>query len=291
MLTHHLIQRYARLPLFESEKAIFDFNQGIFYIQMGATNKVEQILDGSSDSFKQTSKYYFLLAHVAKARGQLDREREHLEKALLLQDKDESLKCQIYNNIAATAYTRGNHTDAAHFYSKAIGILGKCPSFNMKHIVIPNMINIYLLDGETSKAKSLFADYRTMIDFNSIDDVLLWDNYQLTYYRQCGDLNNLKKVYDDGAEQLPARLTHEEQLAFQISELRMRWNNRIEWKKPLSNVSRHLEEYFALPFPGSFLAAKELFFIMKGLDEQQNPLYVAHPVPRTQVYFSRCRLG
>jgi hypothetical protein len=80
-------------------------------------------------------------------------------------------------------------------------------------------------------------------------------------------------VYDDGAAQLPARLTHEERLVFQINELRMRWNNRIEWKEPLNNISQHLEEYFALPFPESFLAAKELCFIMKGLDEQQNPLY------------------
>lgn len=273
MLTHHLIQRYARLPLFESEKAIFDFNQGIFYIQMGATNKVEQILDGSSDSFKQTSKYYFLLAHVAKARGQLDQEREHMGKALLLQGNDESFKCQIYNNFAVNALARGNHTDAAHFYSKAVAILGKHPSFNMKHTVIPNMIDIYLLDGETSKADSLLEAYRTMIDFNSIDDVLMWDNYCLTYYRQCGDLNNLKKIYDDGAAQLPARLTHKERLAFQINELRMRWNNRIEWEKPLGNVCQHLDEYFALPFPESFLAAKELCFIMKGLNEQQNSLY------------------
>jgi len=272
MLTHQLIQRYTRLPLFESEKAIFDFNQGIFYIQMGATNKVEHILEGSSDSFKQTSKYYFLLAHVAKARGQLDQEREHLEKALLLQDKDESLKCQLYNNIAVNACARGNHTDAIHFYSKAVEILGKHPSLNVKHTVIPNMILIYLLDGETSKADSLLEAYRTMIDFNNSVDVLMWDNNRFSYYRQCGDLDNLKKVYD-GAAQMPARFTHEEQLAFQISELRMRWNNRIEWERPLNNVCQHLEEYFALPFPESFLAAKELCFIMKGLDEQQNPLY------------------
>ncbi len=272
-LTHQLIQRYAALPFFESEKTAFDFNQGIFYIQMGATNKVIQILDDGSDSFKKTSGYYFLRAHVAKARGQLDQEKESLEKALLLQGRDGSLKCQIYNNIAVNARIRGNHTDASHFYSKAVGILGKHPSFGIKHTVIPNMIDIYLLDGETSRAESLFRDYRSMIDFNNIDDVLMWDNYRLAYYRQCGDLNNLKKVYDDGAAQFAARLTPEERLAFQISELRMRWNNRIEWEEPLNNVCQHLGEYFALPFPGSFLAAKELCFIMKGLDEQQNPLY------------------
>ncbi len=272
-LTHRLIQGYAGLPFFESEKSVFDFNQGIFYLQMGATNKVVQILEGGSDSFKETSEYYFLLAHVAKARGQLEKEKEWLEKALLLQDRDGSLKCQIYNNIAVNARSRGNQTDASHFYSKAVAILGKHPSFGIKHTVIPNMIDIYLLDSEISKAESLFEDYRMMIDFNNIDDVLMWDNYRLTYYRQRGDLNNLKKVYDDGAAQLSARLTPEERLAFQINELRMRWNNRIEWKKLLSNVCQHLDEYFALPFPESFLAAKELCFIMKGLDEQQNSLY------------------
>ena len=284
---HHCILSYSRLPLFEAEKAPFEFNRGVSYIQMGATNKVEQILDGVSDPFRQTPAYYFLLAHVAKARGKLDQEREHLEKALLLQGNDESLKCQLYNNIAVNARARGNQTDASHFYSKAVATLGRHPSFNTKHTVIPNMIDIYLLEGETSKAEALFKAYRSMIDFNNIDDVLMWDNYRLTYYRQCGDLNNLKKVYDDGAAQLPARLTHEEQLAFQISELRMRWNNRIEWEKSLDNVCRHLEEYFALPFPGSFLAAKELFFIMKGLDEQQNPLYDSGLVTTLIVFLRR----
>lgn len=272
-LIHQLIQRYAGLPLFESEKAAFEFNQGIFYLQMGATNKIQQILDGASDYFKRTSKYYYLLAHVAKVRGQLDQERECLEKALFLQVKDDSLQCILYNNIAVNAGARGNHTDVIHFYSKAVEILGKHPSFNMKHTVIPNMINIYLLDGERSKVESLLDTYRSMIDFRNIDDVMMWGNYRLTYYRQCGDLNKAKKVYEDGAAHLPVKLTPEERLAFQINELRMRWNNRIEWEQPLNNVCRHLEEYFALPFPESFLAVKELCFIMSGLDEQQNPLY------------------
>jgi hypothetical protein len=272
-LIHHCILSYSRLPLFESEKDAFDFNRGLSYIQMGATSKVEQILDGASDSFKQTSEHFFLLAHVVKCKGLLDEEREYLERALHLQDYDGSLKCQLYNNIAVNAHARGNHTDTVHFYSKATEFLSKHPSFNTKHIVIPNMIDIYLLDGEISKAESLFEDYRKMIDFSNIDDVLMWDNYRLTYYRQRGDLNNLKKVYDDGTAQLSARLTHEECLAFQINELRMRWNNRIEWEKPLGNVCQHLDEYFALPFPESFIAAKELCFIMKGLDEQQNSLY------------------
>jgi len=226
-LTHRLIQRYAGLPFFESEKSTFDFNQGIFYIHMGATNKVVQILDSGSDSFKKISTYYFLWAHIAKARGELDEEKKCLEKALLLQGRDGALKCQIYNNIAVNACAIGNQTDASYFYSKAVVILGKHPAFGIKHTVIPNMIHIYLLDGEMSKAEYLFRDYRSMIDFDNIDDVLMWDNYSLAYYRQRGDLKNLKKVYDDGAEHLPARLSPEELLAYRISELRMRWNNRI----------------------------------------------------------------
>jgi hypothetical protein len=239
---------------------------------MGATSKVEQILDGASASFKQTSEYFFLLAHVAKCQGLRDIEKDHLEKALHLQDKDDSLKCPIYNNIAVNAHARGNHTDTVHFYSKAVEILVKHPSFNMKHTVIPNMIDIYLLDGESSKAKTLFEDYQAMIDFNNIDDVLMWDNYRLVYYRQRHDMESLKKTLDDGSSRFSSKLTPEEQLAFRISELRMRWNNKIEWEKTLSDVCQHLDEYFALPFPSSFLAAKELFFVMKGLEEQQNPL-------------------
>jgi len=179
-------------------------------------------LDGASASFKQTSEYFFLLAHVAKCQGLLDKERVHLEKALQLQDKDESLKCPIYNNIAVNAQARGNHTDTVHFYSKAVGLLAKHPSFNMKHTVLPNMIDIYLLDGESSKAKTLFEDYQAMIDFNNLDDVLMWDNYRLVYYRQRHDMASLKKTLDDGSSRFSSKPTPEEQLAFRISELRMR---------------------------------------------------------------------
>ncbi|MBW6487112.1 MAG: hypothetical protein K0B01_13280, partial [Syntrophobacterales bacterium] len=170
------------------------------------------------------------------------------------------------------ANTRGNHTDTVHFYSKAVQILRKHPSFSMKHTVMPNMIDICLLDGEPSKAKSFFEDYHAMIDFNDIDDVLMWDNYRLVYYRQGNDLENLKKAMDDGPSWIFSKLTHEEQCAYTISELRMRWNNKIDWEKPLNDVYQHLDEYFSLPFPGSFLAAKEIFFVMKGIGERQNPL-------------------
>jgi len=271
-LIHHCILSYSRLPLFESEKDAFDFNRGLSYIQMGATSRVEQILDGASASFKQTSAYFFLLAHVVKCKGLLDEEREYLERALHLQDYDGSLKCQIYNNIAVNAHARGNHTDTVHFYSKAVGLLAKHPSFNMKHTVIPNMIDIYLLDGESSKAKSLFEDFQAMIDFNNVDDVLMWNNYCLAYYRQCNDMENLKIVMYFDLLSVCSKLTHEEQCSYRIYELRMRWNNKIEWEKLLSDICKDFDEYFALPFPSSFLAAKEIMFVMKGLDEQQNPL-------------------
>lgn len=269
---HHCLLSYSRLSLFKDEKAAFDFNRGVSYIQMGATNKVKMILDGASASFQNTSKYFFLMAHVSKYQGLLDKERVYLEKALHLQDKDDSLKCQIYNNIAVNAVARGNHTDTVHFYSKAVEILGKNRSFNMKHIVVPNMIDIYLLAGESSKAQSLFEDYQAMIDFNNIDDVSMWDNYRLVYYRQRHDMENLKKTLDNGQSWIFSKLTREEQCAYRISELRMRWNNKIEWEKPLNDVCHNLYEYFALPFPDSFLAAKELFFVIKELDKQQNPL-------------------
>ena len=134
------------------------------------------------------------------------------------------------------------------------------------------MIDICLLDGELSKTQSLFQDYRAMIDFNNIDDVLMWDNYRLVYYRQGNDLENLKKAMDDGSLGIFSKLTHEEQCAYRICELRMRWNNKIDWEKPLNNVYQHLDEYLALPFPESFIAAKEIFFVLKGLNEQQSLL-------------------
>ncbi len=37
-LTHRLIQGYAGLPFFESEKSVFDFNQGIFYVTVLPTH-------------------------------------------------------------------------------------------------------------------------------------------------------------------------------------------------------------------------------------------------------------
>jgi len=61
-----------------------------------------------------------------------------------------------------------------------------------------------------------------MIDFNNLDDVLMWDNYRLVYYRQRHDMASLKKTLDDGSSRFSSKPTPEEQLAFRISELRMR---------------------------------------------------------------------
>ncbi|MBW6485689.1 MAG: hypothetical protein K0B01_06015 [Syntrophobacterales bacterium] len=105
---HQCILNYARLPLFKAEKTAFELDRGVSYIQMGATSKVEQILEEASASFKRTSKYFFLLACVGRCKGLFDKERVHFEKALHLQGEDDSLKCQIYNNIAVCWRRREN---------------------------------------------------------------------------------------------------------------------------------------------------------------------------------------
>ena len=66
------------------------------------------------------------------------------------------------------------------------------------------------------------------------------------------------------------KISAQEQLVFEISELRIRWNSGCGWDEKLFWVKHSLPEYFKLEFPGRYLMIKEVFNILRDLAKTNN---------------------
>jgi len=113
--------------------------------------------------------------------------------------------------------------------------------------------------------KAYHAKYSDIIDKNLVNDLLEFNNFQLQYARQIGDMELLINELNYWNNLLSSKLNKDKQLAFAISELRIKWNCNIGWRKQLAEISHNLEHYINMSFPEKFNALKEIFRILEKL--------------------------
>jgi len=73
-----------------------------------------------------------------------------------------------------------------------------------------------------------------------------------------------------GRIEILPNISVQEQLVFEISELRIRWNSGYGWDEKLFWVRHYLPEYLKLEFPGRHFVLKEVFNLLRDLAKTNN---------------------
>ena len=98
-------------------------------------------------------------------------------------------------------------------------------------ITIHNLIICYSKNKNIEKAKKILKDYYNLIDKKSSKQLLEYTNDLTHLARQIHDKKLLEESYLIANEQLPYLLKEEEKLVLEITQLRMRCNDDIDFEK------------------------------------------------------------
>ncbi len=263
---YELLDGLLSLPLFEEEKVKVETKRVFVLYALGDTLRARTSFDRIREAILEEADRLFLEALFAERDGELGLAREYMLRALgEAQQRRDARLARIYNNLGRMEGILKNQTDALHYYKKAATLAKELDEKGTVHIAYPNLTDTLLLGGEYDRAKSILEEYTEFIDQSIIDELLRLYNYYLEYARQTRDRAFFLKTLALGRMEITPRLSFQERLMFESSELRIRWNNKVGWDEMLFVAEARLDDYFRLDFPQQYRALKEIFIVLKEL--------------------------
>jgi len=270
---YEMYSELLSFPLFEKEENNIRLNQVLLLFLLGDTNKAKSIFEQAKQKNDQ-DKYYeilYLQSLFDERAGEFEKARQSLLSAVGEHDNVKDIQlARIYNNLGRMEKLLGNTTNTSHYYRKSAELALHFKEKYLIHIVYPNLIDTYLLNGDTKNAVLFLGKYSNLIDKDNIDDLLRFNNYKLEYARQTKNKVLHLDALTQGRIELLPKIPAQEQLVFEISELRIRRNSGCGWDEKLFWVKHSLPEYLKLKFPARHLVLKEVFNILRDLAKTNN---------------------
>lgn len=270
---YEMYSELLSFPLFEKEENKIRLNQVLALFLLGDTNKAKSIFERTKQKIDQ-DKYYeilYLQSLFDERAGEFEKARQSLLSAVGEHDNVKDIQlAKIYNNLGRMEKMLGNTTNILHYYRKSAELALHLKEKFLIHIAYPNLIDTYLLNGDNKNAASFLDEYSNLIDKDNIDDLLKFNNYKLEYARQIKNKILFLDTLTQGRIEILPKISAQEQLVFEISELRIRWNTQYGWDEKLFLVRHYLPEYLKLEFPARHFVLKEVFNILRDLAKTNN---------------------
>jgi len=270
---YEMYSKLLSFALFEEEENNIKLNQVLALFLLGDTDKAKSIFERAKQKIDQ-DKYYeilYLQSLFDERAGEFEKARQSLLSAVGEHDNVKDIQlARIYNNLGRMEKLLRNTTNTFHYYRKSAELALHFSEKYLIHIAYPNLIDTYLLNGDTKNAASFLDIYFNLIDKNNIDDLLRFNNYKLEYARQTKNKILMLDTLTQGRIEILPKISVQEQLAFEISELRIRRSSECGWYEKLLWVRHSLPEYFKLEFPARYLSLKEVFNILRDLAKMNN---------------------
>ncbi len=109
----------------------------------------------------------------------------------------------------------------------------------------------------------------------SADNLIQYNNCEITYYRQIGDAKKEFNITKDGYYKLATKLDSETKALFQASTFRMVMNGRFQYNWFVSEIEGSIDSYFTLPLKEKLAVFKEF----TGILQQEEFRYVRAQEP------------
>jgi tetratricopeptide (TPR) repeat protein len=270
---YEMYSELLSLALFEKEKNNIRLNQILVLFLLGDTNKAKSIFDRTKQKIGR-NKYYevlYLQSVFEERTGEFEKARQSLLSAVGEHDNVKDIQlAKIYNDLGRMEKMSGNITNIFHYYRKSAELALRFKEKALIHIVCPNLIDTYLLLGDNKNAVLFLGNYFDFIDKDNIDDLLKFNNYKLEYARQTKNRVLHLDALTQGRIEILPKISAQEQLVFEISELRIRWNSGCGWDEKLFWVKHFLPECLKLEFPTRHFVLREVFNILRDLSKTNN---------------------
>ena len=184
-----------------------------------------------------------------------------------LLDSNDIDKVLLYNAIGRLDELQSNYKQAIIYYEKSFEYLEKKTQAKYFHTVLHNLIIVNTRVGDINKSKEWLTVYESMIDKNNLSQYLEFLNTQLLLARQLRDRVLLLESYSNMSIFIEPKLDEDRWMAHFSSKLRMSFNDGVNFDENLISAKNLFPKIKNLEFPKNYFISKEIFYILKSLDE------------------------
>lgn len=264
------LDRIDRGTLNPDEAIRLELLRADYFAQLGEHKKALQIIGHLSDpSDNYVLQISLIRALAAEFEGNLAKSSEILLAAITAASdhpKDGDYQCAL-NNIGRIRKFEKNYTDSLNYYRKALELAKDLKDKPSMHIAYQNVTNSLLLLHKRDEVRQLIPEYRSMVDFANPADQVEYYNFLVEHYRQLGDKRRLIETIDEARERIYPLVPRKEQIVYDISQLRMRWNGGVLSPAFLYQIEAQYSEYADLPAVERFRCYMELHHVLQRLNE------------------------
>lgn len=253
--------------LYEEEKTQINLNKAILLVQMGNMTAALELLGPEKKNTSQNPMVWFSYGFIHERAGDMDRAFACAQKAKALaqtSDIPQWEKAVIYNDYGRYPLFRGNNQEALHYFRLAYEKAKDSKDIHTYHVVTSNLImRMAILGYSRTECEALLNAYRERIKRQSVENMVEFQNCQITYYRQIEDDKKVFELIRTGCEKVGARLPHRQKVMFKASTFRMLMNGHFvhDWFDP--EVKPEMAEYLLLDLMERLQVFKEYMGILE----------------------------
>lgn len=220
--------------LWPRERFTLNLYRAKLFFDQGNHKRFLNLLDELSvqvEKYPKEKAFYGLLrAFYFEIKNEWSKAKKELE-IIYESISDTHLRLQAYNNVARIEQFFGHVVSARSCYEKAYEILKQKPNAKYFPIIIHNLLFAYARSNETHKAEKLLDEYWFLIDKKDTEQIIEYANDMTHYAREIQDNKLLQKSYKIVENSVVHLLKDKEKIALEIHELRMRYNDNMEFDK------------------------------------------------------------
>ena len=267
------LRKLENIPLENEREVEFNRIKYQLLVQSGDLNGAKYILNLLREKKENgTDTIGFYEAQLLESEGDLWNSRKKLQSLLSndvkFSDKD---LLSIYNNLGRIEGLFNNYTNKLFYFKKALEIFKAIKSKYMLHIIYPNIIDTSLLLKNYEMASMYFCEYSAEIDYSSKYDLLNYYNYSIEHYRQLNNKIEFINTICLMHKNLYPKFSLNEQLNFDISELRFRFNSNMDCLEILLKINSNISLYDKFGLSEKLIAFKEIYFVLETF--KSTPLF------------------
>lgn len=277
---YEIYQSIDDKKLFENGKRDLIRKKAFLLYTLGDMNKAKHYLSCIKDESEPN--YLMLNAMIEENAMNLEAASEYWQMALNVtsETKELQLRAVIYNNYGRLRFMEGNLTDAISFYRQSYEIAKTQKNREIIHSSFQNLIHTSLQKGDKQKAMHYFQEYEALFTDKTLNDLKEELNLRLEIARQNKTSKEISNAILDGYQEIRPLLSNQRQIIFDVSILRMMFNNKMNFEFVMNRIYENIEKYFSLKMPEKYFALKEINIPLR---ERQFPFCHKYALVHNQI--------
>lgn len=229
---------------------------------IGSVNKSIEIMEKTEAKDSVRSRMLYSLR--AEALGNMDDARKEMFKAIdAIGPDEETLRVQLYNDIARYDQFCENSDQALRYFRKAANSIDSETDILVIHIVYSNLIRQSCVMGcPEDEIRRLLEQYKHYINDKNLEDVIEYNNTEMLVAREQGDIQRQKELIEQRYNFLYPKLAKSNKkkaITYNVSVLKMAHMVQMSPEKYLDVVKEEWEYICKVPYHEKYYLMKELW--------------------------------